>query len=71
MKSFFKNSNQNNKFVVKGKIDDEVRFLDLLNADYFHKTSFSYDGRYVPIDAVFSKLYPIMNRYRPIFKNLD
>jgi hypothetical protein len=67
MKPFFNNSEKENKFIVKGKIDDEVRFLDLLNADYFHKTLFSYDGKYVPIDEVFQKLYPIMDRYRDIF----
>lgn len=67
MGSFFRQSKENNKFVVKGRIDDEVRFLDLLNADYFHKTSFDYEGRYVPLNGVFKLLYPIMDRYRSIF----
>jgi hypothetical protein len=67
MRLFFRQSGQNNKFIVKGRIDDEVRVLDLLNADYFHKTSFDYDGRYVPIKEVFKRLYPIMDRYRAVF----
>jgi len=71
LKSFFKQARQNNKFIVKGKIDDEVRFLDLLNAHYFHKTSFDYDGRYVPLDDVFKRLYPIMDRYQHIFKEMN
>jgi len=67
MRPFFNGSERDNKFIVKGRIDDEVRFLDLLNADYFHKTAFSYDGKYIPIDGVFQKLYPIMDRYREVF----
>jgi hypothetical protein len=67
MWAFFRQSKENNKFVVKGRIDDEVRFLDLLNADYFHKTSFDYEGRYVPLSGVFKKLYPIMDTYHSIF----
>lgn len=67
MRPFFNHSGRDNKFVVKGKIDDEVRFLDLLNADYFHKTSFDYDGRYIPLSGVFKKLYPIMDTYRMVF----
>lgn len=67
MAPFFRKSKQDNKFIVKGKIDDEVRFLDLLNAEYFYKTSFGYEGRYVPLDGVFKRLYPIMDKYRNIF----
>jgi hypothetical protein len=67
LKNFFKISQNENRFIVKGKIDDELRFLDLLNANYFHKTSFAYDGRYVPLREVFKRLYPIMDRYRKIF----
>jgi hypothetical protein len=67
MRPFFRSSEQNNRFIVQGRIDDEVRFLDLLNPDYFHKTSFVYEGKYIPIDGVFQKLYPIMDTYRSIF----
>lgn len=67
MKPFFHNSEKNNRFIVQGRIDDEVRFLDLLNPDYFHKTSFVYEGKYIPIGGVFQKLYPIMDTYRSIF----
>jgi len=70
MRLFFQKSFKDNKFVVKGKIDDDVRFLDLLNADYFHKTTFEYKGRYVPIDEVFDQLYSIMDRYQLIFKKI-
>jgi len=67
MRYFFQKSEKNDKFMVKGRINDEVRYLDLLNPNYFHKTSFAYDGKYIPINGVFKRLYPIMDTYRSVF----
>jgi hypothetical protein len=67
MKRFFKNSDSDNKFVVKGVIDEETRYLDLLNDQYFHKSTFDYDGPYLPLTQVFKDLYLLMDKYREIF----
>lgn len=68
LKSFFKNNSKQNSFMVTGSIDEESRVLDLLKDEYFHKTTFSYSTRYMPLDMVFKNLYEIHNKYIEIFK---
>jgi hypothetical protein len=67
LERFFKVSSDKNKFMLKGIIDEETRYIDLLNAQYFHKCSFCYDGRYLPLNSVFSDLYKLMDKYHDTF----
>jgi len=67
MKRFFESTEDDHKFSMKGNIDEETRYLDLLNAEYFHRSTFEYEGRYVPLDTVFTRLYSIFNEYRGRF----
>jgi hypothetical protein len=68
LKIFFTESaDTNNKFILKGVIDEETRYIDLLNDRYFHKCSFDYTGRYLPLNEVFRELYILMDKYHDIF----
>jgi hypothetical protein len=67
LKRYFKNSEYANKYIVKGLVDEETRFIDLLNPQYFHKTNFNYEGPYPPLGTVFKGLYSIMEQYRAKF----
>jgi hypothetical protein len=67
LKKFFNQSANNNKFMVKGIIDEETRYIDLLNDRYFHRCSLDYDGRYLPLANVFGELYAMMDKYHAIF----
>lgn len=67
LKEFFAKSTDENRFMVKGIIDEETRCIDLLNDRCFHKCSFDYDGRYPPLNSVFNELYRLMNKYHDIF----
>jgi hypothetical protein len=67
LKKFFKESESKNKFALKGIIDEETRYIDLLNDRYFHKCSFDYAGRYLPLNDVFAELYILMDKYHDIF----
>lgn len=67
LKKFLKHNPKQNSFKVKGCIDTETRFLDLVKDEYFHKTTFTYAHRYLPLDIVFENLYDIHKKYIDIF----
>jgi hypothetical protein len=67
LKKFFNQSEGKDKFMVKGVIDEEIRYIDLLNDRYFHQCSFDYDGPYLPLGNVFRELYNMMDKYHDIF----
>jgi len=48
-----------NKVSITGKVDDQTRTIDLFEDRFLIKTSFAYEGRYLPFSSVFDKLHNI------------